>query len=626
MDSQQSPHPTEPVEKSTQGKAVGGRTPRDGALGRFLADLLAAVCRLGPAAAGAILRDGEGDRVDVLALHPKLEENGKPPAWLNQAAAVAHESMRAGRTAAAAWSEPDSLHGPPTRRHIVSIPLKLMEIPAAAAALLLQASDEAALRAACERIELGLSLLSLSESRQALQKKELDLRRLRRAMDTLAAVNRHRRFGSTAMALCNEAASQWHCDRVSLGLLAGRYVRVKAISHSESFSRKMQLVQDLESVMEECLDQDCEVIHPVSEDSAYICRAAAELSRRHGPLAIASLPLRDGEKVWGVLTLERPGDRPFAAEEVEAIRLALELCTTRLVALRQQDRWFGAKLAGGLRSTLALLVGPRYTWAKLLTILVVAALAFLIFARGNYRAEASFVLEGIERQVVPAPFDGFIKTVEVEVGDPVEARATALAELDTAELRLQLAQAKAEKAGYLKQMDAAMRDSETAQAQIAEANAEKAQAEIDLLYYMIGQARLVSPLSGIVVQGDLKRQIGAPVKMGDLLFEVTPLASLRAVLHVPEDQITDVQVGQRGSLATASYPAERIEFEVERINPIAEVVKQENIFKVRVRLPEIPPWMRPGMEGVARIDIDKRPYAWIWTRKIINWIRMKLWL
>ena len=32
------------------------------------------------------------------------------------------------------------------------------------------------------------------------------------------------------------------------------------------------------------------------------------------------------------------------------------------------------------------------------------------------------------------------------------------------------------------------------------------------------------------------------------------------------------------------------------------------------------------MEGVAKIDIDKRPYAWIWTRKIINWVRMKLWL
>jgi hypothetical protein len=58
---------------------------------------------------------------------------------------------------------------------------------------------------------------------------------------------------------------------------------------------------------------------------------------------------------------------------------------------------------------------------------------------------------------------------------------------------------------------------------------------------------------------------------------------------------------------------------------MAEVVKQENVFKVRVRLLDVYPWMRPGMEGVAKIDIDKRPYAWIWTRKIVNWVRMKLW-
>jgi biotin carboxyl carrier protein len=445
-------------------------------------------------------------------------------------------------------------------------------------------------------------------------------------MEMLAAVNRHRRFGSTAMALCNEAAAQWQCDRASLGVLQGRYVQVKAMSHAESFSRKMQFVQDLESAMEECLDQDSEVIHPASEDSSYISRSSGEFSKRHGPLALASLPIRQGEKVWGVLTLQRPADRPFAAEEVEAVRLALELCTARLVALHEQDRWIGAKLAGGVRNILALAAGPRHTWAKLTAILIFAAAIFLIFAKGHYRAEASFVLEGTERQVVPAPFDGYIKTVNVEVSDTVQAGQTSLGELDTAELRLKLAEAKADKAGYGKQMDAAMRDSETAKAQIAEANAEKAQAQIDLFEYMIGQAKLISPLSGTVVEGDLKRQIGAPVKTGDVLFEVTPLESLRAVVHVREDQITDVRVGQRGYLATASYPAQRIAFEVERVNPMAEVIKQKNVFKVRVRLLELYPWMRPGMEGVAKIDLAKRPYAWIWTRKIINWVRMKLWL
>ncbi|MHC4585304.1 MAG: HlyD family efflux transporter periplasmic adaptor subunit [Planctomycetota bacterium] len=144
--------------------------------------------------------------------------------------------------------------------------------------------------------------------------------------------------------------------------------------------------------------------------------------------------------------------------------------------------------------------------------------------------------------------------------------------------------------------------------------------------YLIEQGKVISPISGVVVKGDLKRQIGAPVKTGDVLFEVTPLESLRAELLVPEDQIFEIAIDQEGYLATVSYPSQRMEFVVERINPMAEVVNNRNVFKVRVRLLETRSWMRPGMEGVAKISIGKRRYVWIWTRRIVNWLRMKLWL
>ena len=598
----------------------------DGSLGQFLSAMLATACRLGPAEAGAVLRRTDTASIDILAVRPAMAEKTSPPQWLRRAAELANETAAANQPVSAEWLQPDQLYGQPNRQHILLLPLWLAEVGSLTATFLIDAKDQRTLEAIRERLGLSLSLLGLSESRQGSPKKEAALQRLRKAMDVLAAVNRHGRFGSTAMALCNETASQWQCERISLGFLKGRYVQVKAISHTEDFSRKMQVVQDLEAAMEECLDQDSEVVYPASQDCTYISRAAAELSQRHGPLAVASFPIRQGESVQAVLTLERGVDRPFVADEIEAIRLTLELCTTRLLAVREQDRWLGAKVCASLRRLFAALVGSTHTWAKVAAMLILAAVLFLVFAKGQYKAEASFVLEGTERQVVPAPFDGYIKAVHVEVGDAIAANQTSLAELDTVELRLRLAEAKAEKAGYLKQEAAAMRDGETAQAQIARANADKAQAQIDLLDYMIGQATLISPLTGTLVEGDLKRQIGAPVKTGDVLFEVTPLDSLRAVLHVPEDQITDVSVGQEGYLATASYPAQRIRFVVEQVNPIAEIVKQENVFKVRAQLSEIPPWMRPGMEGVAKVHIGKRSFAWIWTRKIVNWIRMKLWL
>jgi hypothetical protein len=133
-------------------------------------------------------------------------------------------------------------------------------------------------------------------------------------------------------------------------------------------------------------------------------------------------------------------------------------------------------------------------------------------------------------------------------------------------------------------------------------------------------------VTGTIVNGDLKRQIGAPVKTGNVLFELTPLISLHAELFVPEEDVPEVAIDQHGRLATISYPNRKIEFHVERIEPIAQVVNGRNVFRVRCRLGEIQPWMRPGMEGVAKISIGTRPYCWIWTRKIVRWLRMKFWI
>jgi len=592
---------------------------------QFMENLLAVQCFLGLSDGGAILRANKEGNVDVLALYPKLRENTSAPDWLTKSAMFARQAFSSRKVVLKPLNEANQFYDQPAKYHALMIPLRMPDIGEAVMAFKIATEDKATLEASSQRLQLLVGMLTYSEMRPIRQNWQESCRRLQHAIETLSAVNRQDKFARAAMAFCNEVASQWQCERVSMGFLKGRYVQLKAMSHTESFSRKMQIVQDIEAAMEECLDQDVEILSPAPKESAYVSRAADKLSEHCGPLNILSFPLRREMEVQAVLTLERPAKRPFGSDEIETIRLACELCTPRLVNLHESDQWIGAALVTRTRKLIAGLVGPKHTWAKVAVILCFATIMFLIFGKGEFRAKASFVLEATYQQVIPAPFDGYIKNVEVEVGDLVEGGSSILAGLDTAELRLQLAAAKAEKAGYLKQVSAAMRDGETAKAQIAEADADKMQAQIELLEFQIGQANLVSPLSGIVVKGDLKREIGAPVKVGDVLFEVCPLESLRAQLMVPEDEVYDIKVGQEGYLATASYPGQRIKFVVERINPIAEVVKQRNVFKVRVKLHETHPWMRPGMEGVAKVSVGKRLYAWIWTRKIINWIRMQLW-
>lgn len=598
----------------------------DGSPEQFLTNLLAVYCFMAQANSGAILHINQKRGIDVLALYPQMEKAASAPEWLVQSAKTAIKVLSSDAIAVEPLNGPNQLYSQPAKRHVLMLPFKTLDMSQTVAAFLIQTTDNAALEKSRQRLELSTKLLSNSEKRLSRQTQEGDLKRLRQAMEVLSALNQQDKFTSASMVFCNEVASKWLCERVSVGFLHRRYVQLKAMSHTEDFSRKMKLVQDIESVMEECLDQDIEVLSPASDDTTCINRAADELSKRYGPLTVLSLPLRRNGEVIAVLTLERPLDKIFSHDEIETIRLTCELCTARLNDLYEYNRWIGATIATKIRNFITEFLGPKHTWAKLLTIIGFVALLFLVFGKGQFRPEAPFVLEATHQQAIPAPFNGYLKSVEVEIGDKVEGNNSTLATLDTAELRLQLAASKAEKAGYLKQESAAMRDNETAQAQIAQANADKAQAQIDLLNYQIGQANLISPIGGIIVKGDLKRQIGAPVKAGDVLFEVCPVEFLRAQLMFPEDLIFYIEIGQKGKLATASYPGQPIKFVVERINPMAEVVKQRNVFKVRVRLLETYPWMRPGMEGVAKVSVGKRRYIWIWTRKITNWLRMKLWI
>ena len=115
-----------------------------------------------------------------------------------------------------------------------------------------------------------------------------------------------------------------------------------------------------------------------------------------------------------------------------------------------------------------------------------------------------------------APFDGYIEEVKVEVGDRVEQGAM-LATLNTRELLLREAEAIADRARYLREIEKARAVEKIADMRVAEAQAEQARVKLELLRFHRNQATLLAPFVGAVVEGDLRKRIGAPVKQGDVL-------------------------------------------------------------------------------------------------------------
>ena len=116
------------------------------------------------------------------------------------------------------------------------------------------------------------------------------------------------------------------------------------------------------------------------------------------------------------------------------------------------------------------------------------------------------------------------------------------------------------------------------------------------------------------------------MKTGDALYEIAKLDDLRARLSIPEADIADINIGQTGELAAVAQIHEHLAFDVERIEPVAEVVEQQNVFGVRARIEQTPDWLQPGMQGLAKVEIREARLGWIWTRDVMNWLRMKLWI
>jgi len=86
-----------------------------------------------------------------------------------------------------------------------------------------------------------------------------------------------------------------------------------------------------------------------------------------------------------------------------------------------------------------------------------------------------------------------------------------------------------------------------------------------------------------------------------------------------------VKVGRPGRLALSARPGEKIEFETKRITPASEVFQQRNVYRVEVNLRDPPTWLRPGMEGQAKVRGERTNLFTIYMRPVIDKLRMWFW-
>ncbi len=577
----------------------------------FLKKLLKLQTHLADADAGAIVKIAEG-KSSVLTMSVETENE---PQWLKAGIQQAPQSLRRGEVLFL------SLGG--GQKHGVFI----IPFPDTSRGTVTILTGKASLD--IEKMKSGIMALSFAlldnfEARMTLKQRKLAQERIHHALDIDLIVNRKKDFQSYSLELCNEIAAKWNCSRVSLGFISKGRIHLKFMSHSEKFSRKMKIVNDLEEAMEECADQDRELIFPPIEGARYIYRQLEKFSQENDKTAILAIPFHHSGEVEGVLMLERKSDTEFTQDDLETLRLIADLVCPRMLDLEKYASWIhkGVELA---KRPFKLITGRQHTLIKLIALILISLTVYLCIAKGDYNIEGSFRMEVLQEKTLAAPYEGILAEVNVKPGDHVK-KGQLLAEMDTLDLELKTQELEAEILNLNKEYTIAFNERNQAKAQIAKAKLKGIKAQKRMNEELIKRGKLYAPSNGVILSEDLTKLYRAPVKRGDELFVIGDVDSIEAVAYIPEDQIPDLNLGMTGQAALAGRPEDRIDVKVSEIGALAEVKEQQNVFKVRMVVNHKPEWLRPGMEGLIKVKNGERALVWIWSRKMINWIRMKFWI
>ena len=258
---------------------------------------------------------------------------------------------------------------------------------------------------------------------------------------------------------------------------------------------------------------------------------------------------------------------------------------------------------------------------------ILTGLLFLIviaFIPGHYRVTAPASLEGKIQRVIVAPFDGYIANAYARAGETVN-QGDLIAELDSRDLLLQQQKYEAEKNEHTRQYRQALAKRDQAQAHIFKSQIKQTDSQIKLLHTKIQLASLLSPLSGMIISGDLSRSLGSTVKTGDLLFEVAPLDEYRLIILIDEKLVVDIKPGLTGVLTLKALHTDELTFVVDKVSPVFEENANSIAYRVEAQLDKKHPSLRPGMQGSAKIDIAQRSYGWIYLHELYYAVRLWLW-
>lgn len=445
------------------------------------------------------------------------------------------------------------------------------------------------------------------EERRASAELEQVVERMSGLLEIIRRVGAEEDFEKACRVAVDEVRAYLGCSRVVLGLARSGAVHVRAISGVARVDPKSPAHQPVEAAMREAVRAG-RVDFRGGETKTGGTLAHEMLARDAGAARLVTLPLPAGR---GAVLLEWSNEPDAASERLIAATAPFVTPIFDLLfrarpnpAIFAARRWWRESSQRRRRVALA----------------AAAALAVLLAWPLHYRIGADCRLVPTVKRVIAAPFDGQLRKSHAQPGDHV-TEGQPLAEMDNRDVRLREAELLAQRERALKQRDRAMSNTgegaDFAAAQVADFEARSVGEELALVQRKIEMLAVKSPLTGVVLSGDLRRDEGRPVQQGQVLFEVAPLEEMIVEVELPDREISRVRAGMRVTLRLEAGGAR--ESRIVRVHPQSEPRDGRNVFICEAPLSNNAD-LRPGMRGRAKVESDRRPLAWILGHRLWEWI------
>ncbi len=227
-------------------------------------------------------------------------------------------------------------------------------------------------------------------------------------------------------------------------------------------------------------------------------------------------------------------------------------------------------------------------------------------ARGDiqqtYRTITTLEAE-IDAQVV-ARSTGLLNSIMVEEGDRV-TKGQLLAQLDIEQLALEVAQLEATSKKLKKELN---RQKSLFNRKLASSDAldratyeyQSQQAQYQLSKLRLNYASIKAPIDGIITERMVKP--GNLIRENDMLFKIVDLSSLKAVLHLPEKELSNVKKQQTILLSIDALNNQIVNGQIERIRP--SIDSDTGTFKVVANLDNDDNYLKSGMFGKVEVVFD----------------------